>query len=338
MTTGQQRGWVAVVALCLGSILAFGLVVTASSDDPELRSAPTPPRAPPVTETAIGPSAEHELEVHLLLPARILAGNSQTLHLEVTGSRGRPLTEDQLLEVRVRTELVDEARGHVWITPAASLTTAAGLRSRPLELASTVGLACDVPPGTLSVAVRTLDADGPSGEASAQLPVWPCDVPSVPEAPESIHIDTPVCGDEWRDDLEMLVAGRTPPPRWCRPAARASDRGEPTNDASSATEGPAEAPPDSPSEPDPPPTEPDPDPPPAEPDPPPAEPDPPVEPDPDPPAEPDAPAEPDPPAEPGSDPPAEPGSDPAEAPDSGEPTDIDAAGSEAMDEPEADTD
>ena len=195
------------------------VLVPRSSTDPVAPSAPTPlPGALDQDDDAIATSMiDDELEVRVRLPARLVAGNTQQFHLEVTGVRGQPLDDDLLLEVRLHTDLVDRARGHLWVTPSELLTTPSTLRSRPLELGTTLALPCHVSPGSVRIEVRTLATRGPAGERSSTFPQRPCDLPSPPTAPRSVQIEAAVCGDRWREDLKALAAGRTPPARWCHP-------------------------------------------------------------------------------------------------------------------------
>jgi hypothetical protein len=221
MTTMHRRGWGLVGSLCLGAILTFVLVLHGSNDPVERSLRPTPPnRAPEPVDVA---ASDQGLEIRARLPVRLLPGNHQQFHVEVTGPRGTPLPDDELLELRMLPELTDEARGHLWFAPGELLVTPRELPRRAFHLGTTFAMPCDTRPGTLEITARTLHVGGPSGATEVPLPARPCDLPLTPEPPASIHVKTPVCGEAWRADLRTLIAGGTPPARWCRPDDRAPE-------------------------------------------------------------------------------------------------------------------
>lgn len=212
-------GWLLAASLTIiGATLALLTALGTPSGSQPATSRPVEGEPSGATRSADAarPSGD-DLTVHLRLPERLLPGNVQRVPIEVTAGLGRSLADDLLLEIRVRPELEERFQGAVWVTPPAQLMTVAELRHRPLQLHSTISLPCDVRFGALLVEVRTLAEDGRQGAVRVGLPAVPCNLPEVPTAPPSVHLTTPVCGDDWREDVELLTDGQRPAAAWCRP-------------------------------------------------------------------------------------------------------------------------
>jgi hypothetical protein len=196
-------------------------------------------------------SDEAALRVHPLLPASLRPGGTHRLILQLSGSTLTDIDHDDLIEV---TFTVEEARAGVWVRPEHHILPRGSLQRTRFEIGLHPDVSCEAELGDLHVAVRDLAEDGALGETTVAMPPVDCTDPP-PSSPDSVHVTDPVCGDDWREELEALKDGDELDPERCteerwgeepgsrqaRPPARPTPRAEaPEEEAPEEAEEPPE--------------------------------------------------------------------------------------------------
>lgn len=156
-------------------------------------------------------SDEAALRVHLLLPASLRPGGTRQLILQLSGSALLDMDNDDLIEV---TFTVDEPGAGVWVRPEHHILPRGSLQRTRFEIGLHADVSCDSELGDLHVAVRDLAEDGAVGDTTVAMPPVNCTDPP-PSSPETVHLTDPVCGDDWREELEALKDGDELDPERC---------------------------------------------------------------------------------------------------------------------------
>ncbi len=168
---------------------------------------PTPARGGDDEETT-----ERPLGIHATLPSSLRPGGTRQFRVQVASHPQVP--DDALLEVRLG---VDGGSSGVRLQPERLLVRRSDLRWQRLHLSLASTVDCDAELGELEIRVREIAHGGLSGERRVPLPAVDCRE-RPPEPTEALFLEDPVCGDEWRDEIEQLLDDETLDPRRCTEA------------------------------------------------------------------------------------------------------------------------
>ena len=161
---------------------------------------PSPEPAPVVAD-----ESDADLAIRATLPRTLVRDVAMPVRLAVTGTPA-----DTLLTVTLEADVVADAVGWLLLEPQRLVVTAGALSGTDLRLLGFGGLPCSETTGTLRISVQEIAEPRRAGERDVELPGISCDVQEPPEAPRTVHLMTPVCGDNWHEDAAALLDDRRP--------------------------------------------------------------------------------------------------------------------------------
>ncbi len=177
------------------------------------------------TVPAEQPAPHPGLIVHVQLPSALAVGGTRQLRVQTADAAGAAGRSAELVAV----ELEASAPG-VLLQPTRAIVSRAEMHRTRFAIGLSDGVGCQDDLGRLVVRVRTLSEEPAQGTVEVAIPSPDCgDGP--PAAPETVHVTEPVCGPEWREEVERIIDGEWLDPRrcsgrrygsWDRPVRRAA--------------------------------------------------------------------------------------------------------------------
>lgn len=186
------------------------------------------------------------LRVRIQTPDALVPGRTRQVRLHV---EDRPLRagaaslppDGQMLAIELSIEPAAGGRTSAWVTPHRLLIPRHELSWTRIRVGVPRGAACGSAAGDLRARVRDIADDGLTDETSVALPSITCrDRP--PEAPESVHDTSVVCGGVLEPDPRAQYVGTTTTITPCREARPPEPRPAPRPPEPDRPEEDAEAP------------------------------------------------------------------------------------------------